>query len=478
MHRCLILGLLVCLIPTLASAEAPDIEWQAMYGSSGHDWAHCVIEVESGGFVIAGQYFHMPYGTGDDDFYVVRVDASGHIMWDSTYGGENSDVAGCVVNAADGGFMVCGWENSFFPDGTNIWVVKTDAGGRREWETVYGGIDTATSARSMCKTLDGNYMIAGNDIGGWYFVKIDSDGHILNEVRIDRSLDFHEITPTSDGGAIAIGGGTVMFLAKLDVDGDTLWTRSYGSGYGSSVIQLPDGGYAATGHKSVTLLDDEFWLLRLDENGNKLWDRHYGNQFPDKAYSLRRTFDGGFVMAGLMYPANGTENAQVWVVRTDAIGDTIWTKAFGGTGTDFAFCIQQTSDSGYIVAGKSTSTANDDNDMYVVKLEKDPAMITAADDENQGTLPQFALNQNHPNPFNPETEITFSLTKKSNIRLVVYNLLGEEVATLVDAELGAGEHRVVWDGMTKAGRRAATGVYCYRIEANGIAESKKMLLLK
>ncbi len=92
--------------------------------------------------------------------------------------------------------------------------------------------------------------------------------------------------------------------------------------------------------------------------------------------------------------------------------------------------------------------------------------------------PQFVLEQNAPNPFNPATTIRFSLERSAQTELAVYNILGEQVATLLDSYLPAGDHRVVWDGRDDAGKRVATGVYLYRLMTGDYTQSRKMLLLK
>ena len=103
---------------------------------------------------------------------------------------------------------------------------------------------------------------------------------------------------------------------------------------------------------------------------------------------------------------------------------------------------------------------------------------TAVEDESDDLPVSYNLSQNYPNPFNPSTSIEFDLPRRSNVKISVYNLLGQEVSQLVDQEFSAGNHRIYWDGSTDSGQRASTGVYFYRIEAEGYVETKKMLLLK
>jgi hypothetical protein len=94
-------------------------------------------------------------------------------------------------------------------------------------------------------------------------------------------------------------------------------------------------------------------------------------------------------------------------------------------------------------------------------------------------LPEaFGLDSNYPNPFNPATTIRYALPEGANVTLVVYNILGQQVRTLVNGAQGPGYHSVVWDGRDEAGRMVATGVYIYRLQAGGFSQIRKMILAK
>jgi len=104
---------------------------------------------------------------------------------------------------------------------------------------------------------------------------------------------------------------------------------------------------------------------------------------------------------------------------------------------------------------------------------------TPVNEDNNPLLPkEFALKQNSPNPFNPSTDISFALPQESDVLLVIYNLLGEKVRTLVNERLRAGVHHVTFDSRDNNGRQVASGIYFYKIKANDFTNSKKMMLLK
>ncbi|MCB0297487.1 MAG: T9SS type A sorting domain-containing protein, partial [Calditrichaeota bacterium] len=90
----------------------------------------------------------------------------------------------------------------------------------------------------------------------------------------------------------------------------------------------------------------------------------------------------------------------------------------------------------------------------------------------------FELYQNYPNPFNPATMIRFNLAHKVKVKLEIFNLLGQRIKTLADADMAPGQHRLLWDGRSDAGLRVSSGVYFYRLKAGDYVKSRKMVLIR
>jgi hypothetical protein len=123
-------------------------------------------------------------------------------------------------------------------------------------------------------------------------------------------------------------------------------------------------------------------------------------------------------------------------------------------------------------------TVSDGNDSTVAMWELDVVLDVEEREDPQALPDTYALDQNYPNPFNPATTITFSLPVRSHVQLVVFNVMGQQVRSLVDGDLPAGEHQFVWNGDSDRGKAVASGVYLYRIRADSFQQSRKMLLLK
>ena len=141
----------------------------------------------------------------------------------------------------------------------------------------------------------------------------------------------------------------------------------------------------------------------------------------------------------------------------------------GGSATERAYSVLQTSDGGYVLAGEKALLLPHGGDFWVVKLNAFPTSI-----EEKNLMPDgFRLLQNYPNPFNPVTTIKFYLPKNSVVSLKIFNILGEEITILTSAPLLSGFHRYQWDAT-----KFASGIYLYQLQAENYIETRKMFLIK
>ena len=232
------------------------------------------------------------------------------------------------------------------------------------------------SANSIIRTTDNGYIIAGP---GMYIVKIDSIGtiqwtRIVGGTNIDIA---YSIIQTNDGGYAAAGytesfgtGYRDMYIIKLNQSGSLQWNKTIGgTGYDEalSIIQTVDDGYVVAGSTNSFGADSlDMLVIKLDSIGSLQWSKTIGGTGNNFAYSIIRTTDGGFVMAGST-TSYGAGSRDFFIVKLDESGSLQWSKTIGGTGDDFATSIIQTIDGGYAVAGTTHSFGT--YGIYVVKLD-------------------------------------------------------------------------------------------------------------
>jgi hypothetical protein len=359
------------------------VSFAKTYGGAYLDVAYSIQRTFDGGYIVAGAT--VSFGAGWADIFLIKTYANGNIQWAKTYGGTGDDVAYSVQQTSDGGYIVVGYTESFGAGYRDIFLIKTDASGNLQWAKTYGGT-SRDEAFSVQQTSDGGYIVAGYTEsfgagGDIFFIKKDANGNII-WAKTYRGTGWDwafSVQQTSDGGYIVAGatdsfgaGDDDIFLIKTDANGNIIWAKTYWgtSGDGAfSVQQTSDGGYIVAGYTgSFGAGYSDVFLVKTDANGNIMWAKTYGGTDLDWASSVQQTSDGGYILAGLTdsFSAGGD---NIFLIKTDTNGNIQWSKTYGGTSNDWAFSVQQTSDGGYIVAGRTGSFGAGYGDIFLIKTD-------------------------------------------------------------------------------------------------------------
>jgi hypothetical protein len=476
--------ILIAILPE-ASAGPGDVIWTRNYGGVGAEQAYFVQQTSDGGYIIAGST--SSYGTGLLDVYLVKTDADGYVEWSRTFGGTDYDWAECVRQTSDGGYIVVGLTMSYGAGFFDAYMIKTDADGEEEWTRTFGDI-LYDGAYSVEQTGDGGYVLTGFTVSyitgtsDVWLIRTDSNGDTLWTRTYGGELDEggNSVLRTYRGD-LAIAGYTSSFgagyddvyLIRTDSNGDTMFTRTYGEGDSSDAancVAQASGGYILAGYtQRFGPPWQDAYLIRTDTYGQAQWIRNYGGWNDDCAESVIEGNYGGFVVAGWT-TSFGAGSSDIWLLRIDADGDTLWTRTFGGPDRDFAYCIDRTSEGDYILAGWTENFGALGSDFYLVKVEGDGPI--GVDDDIQSPN-DYSLGKNYPNPFNSSTVIPIGLGAPGHATLKVYNIAGQCVATPSDGFLEEGRHDITFDASDYA-----SGIYFYRLTAGGRAFTRRMLILK
>jgi hypothetical protein len=388
-------------IPT----TSPSPHFCKAIGGEKDDWGFSLIQTSDSGYAIAGPT--TSFGAGILDVYFVRLDAHGNLQWTTTIGGPHREEGTSLIQTSDGGYAITGATTSFGAGEADVYVVKLDANGNLQWTKTIGG-ESDDRGNSLIQTSDGGYVIAGytKSFGAGdydvYVVKLDANGNLQWTKTIGGKSDEKgsSLIQTSDGGyAIAsstssFGAGNYdVYVVKLDVNGNLQWAKTIGGpkeDWGESLIQTSDGGYAIAGTTaSFGAGEADVYVVKLDAKGNLQWTKTIGGPKIKAGSSLIQTSDGGYAIAGYT-KSFGAGGRDVYVVKLDANGNLQWTKTIGGPASEAGSSLIQTSDGGYAIAGYTESFGAGEEDVYVVKLDKNGDACCAVSQTSQvwsgGTL--------------------------------------------------------------------------------------------
>ncbi|MBK7389474.1 MAG: T9SS type A sorting domain-containing protein [Bacteroidetes bacterium] len=377
MMKALLFIVLMTIINAMCFAQAPLVkQWDYRYGSPEVEELYSMKQTADSGFVLIG-YIYSIYSGGDvtdtsrgfPDMWVVKIDKFGLKQWDKRYGGTRSDGALDGIQTNDGGYIFVGF--SFSNTGgeksqdnrdtsmltADLWIVKVNASGIKQWDRRYGG-NGSEGANKIIRTNDGNFIIVGTS-------NSDVSGDVTQPSR----------------------GGQDIWLVKIDGAGNKLWDKRYGGSHVEYVADItlfpndeylissasysPLSGDKTDNNRDASLNSPDYWIIKINSSGNKIWDKTFGGIKDDFAGSVFLVNSNNYLIAGSSRSgisgdrtiANyDTSNStkDFWLVRVDSSGNKIGEKVFGGTSSDEYSSIIRLQDGNYLISGDSYSQASGD----------------------------------------------------------------------------------------------------------------------
>lgn len=379
-----------------------NIEWEKSLGGSDHDIPYAITEGHDGGPLIVGNSWSSDgdvdsnYGVGD--FWLVKMDKNGKLLWQKNLGGQESEEAKSIQKTKDGGYIIAGLSASTDGDlkqnfgSYDYWIVKLDNKGNIKWQKTLGG-RAPDHAQAIQQTKDDGYIVAGytNSANGlishnngrtdYWIIKLDKKGEMeweksFGTPQIDKAV---AIKQTAKGNYL-VAGFTYSeekkedyFILKLDKKGKLIWKKTLGGSFQDQSYDLElttDEGCIVVGSSKSTdgnvksnKGNEDFWLTKLDQNGNLVWEQSYGGSGSDHAIAIKKNPNGGYIVVGSSmsrdqdiksYKKNNV--GSYWVISIDEQGELLWETSLGGSGFDQAKGLDFTKDGSFIVAGMSSSS--------------------------------------------------------------------------------------------------------------------------
>ncbi|MFZ1635745.1 MAG: hypothetical protein WAT43_17795, partial [Chitinophagales bacterium] len=374
-----------------------NIEWQKAIGGSGSDFLISMKQTSDGNFILAAWSdsgigpMKSDYCRGSRDYWLVKIDVDGNIIWENTFGSNYTDEIQDVNETMDGGFIIAGYsEGDISGEKTegqfewgsygawDYWIIKTDAAGNLEWDNTIGG-NNGDRCYAAIETSDGNFIV-----GGVSYALISGDKTI-------NPLGLNDI-----------------WILKLSSTGTIIWQKSIG-GSGTetcrSIIELNDGNYLINSDSNSNISGEktensrgltDFWIFKIDDSGNILAQKTMGGSAADQPFSVIESSDGNMLVTGYSRSGVSAEKTEpviggqdIWSIKFNFDDDILWDKTIGFLNDDYMGQIFQTNDGGYLLSG--STGINTSGQAYYVKLAADaciaiPEICNAIDDNCNGLI--------------------------------------------------------------------------------------------
>lgn len=393
-----------------------ELDWVKSFGGSGEDTAQSVIQTSDGGYAVLG-YTNSTDGDlvekalNVNDYWLLKFDLDGNLEWHKTYGGSKDDRGQSVIQTNDRGYAIVGYAMSDDGDGSNNegfhdnWILRLDASGNILWEKSFG-FSGHDHSYDVVQTSDGGFFFSGfldvtssggegntgknpyltrHGVGEFWGTRLDANGDLIwrryfGGTNNDRSFGVVE---ANDGGLVMVGasesddfdisnskGSYDFWVVKVTAKGEMLWEKSFG-GTGIdkayAIVKTQDNAYAIVGNTfsidtdiSKNNGESDVWLIKVSDMGELLWEKTFGGTAFDAARGLGNTSDGGFVIAGnsKSLDGNATQNMgenDLWIIKTDSEGNVLFEKSFGGADLDFGFDALEDKSGNLVLVGESST---------------------------------------------------------------------------------------------------------------------------
>ncbi|MDP5081102.1 MAG: hypothetical protein NWP87_00490 [Winogradskyella sp.] len=351
-----------------------ELEWQKTYGGSADERGNDIIQTQDGGYAIIGFSFSSDGDVTDNaglqDYWFTKLDATGNISWQKSFGYQGADSGISVIQTFDQGYLISGIldvtasdgegntsRNSNRHAGGDYWVLKLNPSGDIEWSKYFGGNFTDTP-EAIIQTEDNGFIIAGRS---------DSD-----DTDISSNIGSYD-----------------FWILRISATGHLIWEKSFGGDQideARTIVSAGDGNYIIAGDTRSNNNDiasniggADLWLIKISPNGNLLWEKTIGGTNFDVARAIVKTQDNGFILAGssrsndVDVSENKGQN-DAWALKVDSNGNLQWETTIGGSNIDFGYSIAELNNGSIILVGDSTSSDGDIienkgfSDLLIVKI--------------------------------------------------------------------------------------------------------------
>jgi hypothetical protein len=366
---------------SLAVCSGQNLFFEKIFGTQGSDFARSVKQLDDGSIFITGYSDSGSYG--GFDISLTKLDRFGNTTWTKFYGNIYSDYGLYLNKTADGNLVITGETYNIYGESDPI-VIALDTSGTIIWQKTF--VDTLyQSLKYIEQTRDKGFILSGFKSDGFgtqdiYVLKLDSLGNKQWDKSIGGTdLDYSDmIHQTDDLGYILTSdtrskgaGGIDIEITKLDSAGNIIWDETFGDAFQNGcqgILITSDKKYLSYGETNVKVNFSpfDFYLEKIDTNGVSIWKKVFGGTGSDAIFSAVETTDKGFMLTG--YGSLNGQPSDLVIIKTDSLGEPEWQLFYGDSGIDIGYDIITSLDHGFLITGK---TYADDDQYYLLHLNEE-----------------------------------------------------------------------------------------------------------
>lgn len=479
---------------TIKYSSSGVLQWEATYDGdiNNHDWSYAVAVDPFGNVYVTGESKGVINGfDSGSDYLTIKYDSQGNELWTHRYHGNNSfttynlDVPNAITVDDEGNVYVTG---TSVPDGAtsgfgDCLTIKYSTTGNVLWTARYGN-NSGGYGQDVKVDASGNVYVLGY-VSGDITIKYNSSGQELWARRYDStgtSFNLPKALVIDDDSNVYVTGGSEGYFGyltlKYNSSGDLLWFANY-SKFSTidkaSDITVDDAGNVyvtgSSGNSAATTTD--YVTIKYNFDGVEQWVSRYtglgGEQSTSGAEAIALDELGNVYVTGRSEAADFSVNGWDYAtIKYSNAGIEQWVIRYDSGESDRAIGIFVDTEEKVYVTGESHVNGN--QSFVTIKYSQSPSDVQEINSE----VPKsYSLLQNYPNPFNPTTKIRWQSPVSSHQSLKISDVLGNEVAILVDEFLNAGNYEVDFNA-----RGLTSGIYFYKLQAGTFIETKKMILIK
>ncbi len=405
-------------VVSLEIQKTAHVLWEKSYPRAYKDAASSIVKDPNGGYIISG--FTNSSGKGNYDILILKIAANGSYLWNKTYGAEEEDIGYEIINCRLGGFALASTftNTSVAVTNSDFLITKLSPTAHVLWNHSYSGPNqddisswVGDEGFSIAECSNDDLIAAGvtrgpfNDNDIWLMRLLPTGRRLWQQTYhkkdIDRCFSPHSVLQCQDGGFAVVGytynitDSNQVWLIKVDSNGNELWNRTFGDTIGfqrpAALVECNDGGFGILATtKSFGAGDSDIWLIRTNAFGQQLWNKTFGGPEFDGATYLQEMLDGGFAVLGSTHNF-GAEQGDAWLLRTDSNGDLSWNftfgDMFGNSGAAFIF----EGDNTFTIAGSTNAEGEPFSDIWALKVRINISTITTTPSSPTETSSAFTI---------------------------------------------------------------------------------------